>query len=116
RGFPAARLVFEVTESMLDLTADVRRRLGALCDLGVALAIDDFGTGYSSLARVGGLPVRELKIDRSLLTGDGRLLGAVREFGKSLGVRVVIEGVETQAELAMVGPLRFDGVQGFALA
>jgi EAL domain-containing protein (putative c-di-GMP-specific phosphodiesterase class I) len=91
-------------------------RLQALCDLGASLAIDDFGTGYSSLARVADLPVRELKIDRSLLGCDRRLLGAVRQFGASLGMRVVMEGVEDASELAMIEALRFDGVQGFAVA
>ena len=88
-------LVLEVTESVLDLAHDVRTRLEELRAWGVGLSIDDFGTGYSSLARVGELPVRELKIDRSLLAGDQRMLVAVLQFGTSLGLRVVMEGVET---------------------
>jgi diguanylate cyclase (GGDEF)-like protein len=109
------RLVFEITESMLDVSSEVRQRLVALSELGVSLAIDDFGTGYSSLARVGDVPVRELKIDRSLLRGDRRVLGAVRQFGGSLGVRVVMEGVDDRADLEMLETLRFDGVQGSAV-
>ena len=68
-GLAAHWLVLEVTESVLDLAHDVRMRLDELRACGVGLSIDDFGTGYSSLARVGELPVRELKIDRSLLVG-----------------------------------------------
>jgi diguanylate cyclase (GGDEF)-like protein len=115
-GIAPARLVLEITEAMLDVSPDVRARLDALCDLGISLAIDDFGTGYSSLARVAGLPVRELKVDRSLAGADARLLGAVRQFGASLGVRVVMEGVEDPRDLALVEPLGFDGIQGMAVA
>jgi diguanylate cyclase (GGDEF)-like protein len=115
-GIAPARLVLEITEAMLDVSPDVRARLDTLCDLGVSLAIDDFGTGYSSLARVAALPVRELKVDQSLAGADARLLGAVRQFGASLGVRVVMEGVEDARDLALVEPLRFDGIQGLAVA
>ena len=106
----------EVTGSGLDLAHDVRARLEELRAWGVGLSIDDFGTGYSSLARVGELPVRELKIDRSLLVGDQRMLVAVLQFGTSLGLRVVMEGVETHKQLDMVRRLGFAAAQGFVLA
>ena len=115
-GLAARWLVLEVTESVLDLAHDVRARLEELRACGVGLSIDDFGTGYSSLARVGELPVRELKIDRSLLAGDQRMLVAVLQFGTSLGLRVVMEGVETQKQLDMVRRLGFAAAQGFVLA
>ena len=109
-------LVLEVTESVLDLAHDVRTRLEELRAWGVGLSIDDFGTGYSSLARVGELPVRELKIDRSLLAGDQRMLSAVLQFGTSLGLRVVMEGVETTRQLEIVRRLGFEAAQGYVLA
>ncbi len=109
-------LVLEVTESVLDLAHDVRTRLEELRAWGVGLSIDDFGTGYSSLARVGELPVRELKIDRSLLAGDQRMLVAVLQFGTSLGLRVVMEGVETHKQLDMVRRLGFVAAQGYVVA
>jgi diguanylate cyclase (GGDEF)-like protein len=109
-------LVLEVTESVLDLAHDVRARLEELRAWGVELSIDDFGTGYSSLARVGELPVQELKIDRSLLVGDQRMLSAVLQFGTSLGLRVVMEGVETHRQLATVRRLGFTAAQGFLLS
>ncbi len=109
-------LVLEVTESVLDLAHDVRTRLEELRAWGIGLSIDDFGTGYSSLARVGELPVRELKIDRSLLAGDQRMLSAVLQFGTSLGLRVVMEGVETTRQLETVRRLGFDAAQGYVLA
>ena len=109
-------LVLEVTESVLDLAHDVRARLEELRASGVGLSIDDFGTGYSSLARVGELPVRELKIDRSLLLGNQRMLSAVLQFGTSLGLRVVMEGVETNRQLELVRKLGFAAAQGFVLS
>jgi diguanylate cyclase (GGDEF)-like protein len=115
-GIAPARLVLEITEAMLDVSPDIRARLDGLCDLGVSLAIDDFGTGYSSLARVAELPVRELKVDRSLAGADARLLGAMRQFGASLGLRVVMVGVDDARDLALVEPLGFDGIQGLAVA
>src|SRR5262249_58502672 len=68
-GFPAERLVLEITENAI--AADpfrVRRVIEALSDLGVRLAIDDYGSGYSSLGHLRRLPVHELKIDRSFVT------------------------------------------------
>jgi EAL domain-containing protein (putative c-di-GMP-specific phosphodiesterase class I) len=114
-GIEPSRLVFEVTEAILDLGPGVRGRLAELANLGVGLAIDDFGTGYSSLARVGQLRVEELKIDRSLLDSDRRLLGAVRSFASSLGLRVVMEGVQSRRELQLVRDLGFDAAQGYGL-
>jgi len=108
--------VLEVTESVLHLGHDVRARLELLGTSGIGLSIDDFGTGYSSLARVGELPVRELKIDRSLLAGELRMLSAVLQFGTSPGLRVVMEGVESTRQLAMVRRLGFVAAQGYLLA
>jgi diguanylate cyclase len=115
-GLAPRWLVLEVTESVLDLAHDVRTRLEELRTWGVGLSIDDFGTGYSSLARVGELPVRELKIDRSLLAGEQRMLVAVLQFGTSLGLRVVMEGVETSRQLDTVRRLGFSAAQGYVLA
>jgi diguanylate cyclase (GGDEF)-like protein len=114
-GIDPSRLVLEVTEATLDLGPGVRERLEELAAAGVGLAIDDFGTGYSSLARVGELQVDELKVDRSLLGSERRFLGAVRIFGSSLGMRVVMEGVQTRRELGLVRELGFDAAQGYAL-
>jgi diguanylate cyclase (GGDEF)-like protein len=114
-GIEPSRLVFEVTEAILDLGPGVRARLAELANLGVGLSIDDFGTGYSSLARVGQLRLEELKIDRSLLETDRRLLGAVRSFATSLGLRVVMEGVQSRRELRLVRDLGFDAAQGYVI-
>ncbi len=104
-GAPAQQLVLEITEGLLlaDL-ARVSATLHELAALGVRFSIDDFGTGYSSLAYLRQLPLHEIKIDRSFvagLPGDAASAGIVRSIlsmGAHLGLAVVAEGVETQAQ------------------
>src|SRR5690606_14107568 len=98
-------------------------RLAALRALGVRVSVDDFGTGYSSLAYLQRLPVDVLKIDRSFVK-DLDAQGVAREhahalpqvitgLGHHLGMRVLAEGVETQAQLDALVELGCDEVQGF---
>ena len=118
---PAPYLRLELTESALlddDVVSEV---LPALRSLGVQVAIDDFGTGYSSLAYLQQLTVDALKIDKSFLeaTIDGRsgsLIAAVVAMAHNLDLRVVAEGLETPAQLAMLRSLGCDRAQGFLLA
>jgi len=98
-------LAVEITETWImanpDLAAMNIQRLQAL---GIAVGIDDFGTGYSSLAALKRLGVNEIKIDRSFVAGlpdntdDGAIARAMIALGRTLGLRVVAEGVETQAQ------------------
>ena len=89
---------------------------------GIRLAIDDFGVGYSSLAYLKYLPVQTIKIDRSFLQGIGAdpaaeaLLRAIVALGRSLGKRLVAEGVENDRQLAFVRELGCDKAQGFHIA
>jgi EAL domain-containing protein (putative c-di-GMP-specific phosphodiesterase class I) len=93
--------------------------LGELRERGCQVALDDFGTGYSSLAYLRRLPVDVLKIDRTFVTGaatasnDGRLLSAITALGSSLGLRTVVEGVETAAELSAARAAGATHVQGY---
>jgi diguanylate cyclase (GGDEF)-like protein len=107
-GVPAGLLCLEVTESSL-MDADAAAE--ALCNLkaiGVTIAIDDFGTGYSSLARLKRFPVDLLKIDRSFVAGLGTdpedevIVATVVNLAHSLGIDVIAEGVETQAQLDLL--------------
>ena len=103
-GVPADRLELEVTESTI--LADPFRARGVidrLNELGVGFAIDDFGTGYSSLAYLKQLPVQTIKIDRSFVLdmleseSDAAIVRSTIDLARNLGLRVVAEGVETEA-------------------
>ncbi|HRY88448.1 MAG TPA: EAL domain-containing protein [Rubrivivax sp.] len=102
---PPALLVLELTESILVHDADgALARLQALARIGVKLAIDDFGTGYSSLAYLKRFPIDRLKIDRSFVQGlpgtdsDAAIVTAILQMAAALGLRVIAEGVETEAQ------------------
>ena len=96
-----------------------RTVLDGLCGLGVSLALDDFGTGHSSLSYLKEMPVSELKLDRSFVSGivgDARDLAIVRatvELARTLGLRVVGEGVEDAETLRLLGELGCDEAQGY---
>lgn len=108
-GFPLGRVQLEITESSLitDSTA-AYQTLNRLNEIGVAIALDDFGTGYSSLARLVAFPFRKLKIDAQFVRGlehdnrKRRIVSAVIGLGQSLDITVVAEGVETEAEAAIL--------------
>ena len=101
-GLPADRLVLEVTESNLLTDTDVvQDRMERLRSLGARLAIDDFGTGYSSLGYIHRFDFDVLKIDRSFVEGlerptNRRIVTAVIDLARELGVRVVAEGIEEE--------------------
>ncbi|CAA7615248.1 bifunctional diguanylate cyclase/phosphodiesterase [Magnetospirillum sp. UT-4] len=117
---PAARLELELTETtvMADASAALRT-LGEVSAQGVALAVDDFGTGYSSLERLKRFPVGKLKIDQSFVRdlaeddSDAAIARAIISMGHALGLMVVAEGVETEAQLAILAAQGCDAVQGF---
>jgi EAL domain-containing protein (putative c-di-GMP-specific phosphodiesterase class I) len=105
--------------------ADPVRARGVLTRLaasGVRISVDDFGTGHSSLAYLKNLPISELKIDRSFVRNlqsdddNGAIVTAAIDLGRSLGLRVVAEGAETQAELHELARRRCELVQGFAIS
>ncbi|MCP1675227.1 diguanylate cyclase (GGDEF)-like protein/PAS domain S-box-containing protein [Natronocella acetinitrilica] len=119
-GFPPHRLEFEITEHLLmrdlESVVTILRKLSAH---GITFAVDDFGTGYSSLSYLQRLPIHTLKIDqsfvRSLQEGreEGHLVGAIVSMGRSLGLKIVAEGVETQAQLDMLRRLKCNEMQGY---
>jgi diguanylate cyclase (GGDEF)-like protein len=122
-GLAADSLVLEITEG--SLIHDPHRSaqiLDALSDMGVRIAIDDFGTGYSSLAWLKRFPVDELKVDRSFVTdlvtdeSDAAIVRSTIELGRSLGVVVVAEGVETSEVLEQLAAYGCDVVQGYLVS
>lgn len=113
-----AKLVLEVTESMMLDVPDAIGKMNALKTAGVSFSMDDFGTGYSSLASLTLLPLSELKIDQSFVgklgvtENDAIIISATIAMGQALGLEVIAEGVETQAQhdlLVKKGCQRFQG-------
>jgi diguanylate cyclase (GGDEF)-like protein len=122
---PAELVVLEITESAViddaERAEDVVRRLVAL---GVSVSLDDFGTGYSSMATLMRLPLGSLKVDRSFVAGLSHtdtdtgavITTATVRMAHELGLEVVAEGVETQAQLERLRELGCDFAQGFLLS
>jgi diguanylate cyclase (GGDEF)-like protein len=116
-------ICIEITESTVMADVDRSRSvLERLRAVGFRLSVDDFGTGYSSLAYLKNLPMHEVKIDRSLVSGiasgsqDRTIVRATIEMAHSLGLQVVAEGVETSAEESLLQQFRCDYAQGFLYA
>ncbi len=122
-GVPAEQLTFELTESVfLDLTSDVQSAILALKATGARLSLDDFGTGWSSLSYLHALPFDGLKLDRSFVlraVGDDRsrhLVSAIAALARSLELRSVAEGVETEDQRLLLLEAGYDYLQGFFYA
>ncbi len=122
-NLPAHRLEIEITETtLLQNTQRTRADLSQLAELGVKISLDDFGTAYSSLSYLHSFPFHKVKIDQSFLQGLGdderrvTLLRGMTRLSAQLGLRVVVEGVETQEQLELLaGEDSIDEVQGFLL-
>jgi diguanylate cyclase (GGDEF)-like protein len=117
------QLCLEVTESgLFEDTANVIATLSELSRAGLKLSIDDFGTGYSTLKQLQHLPVSELKIDRSFVSGlasnnkNQAILKSMIDMGGLLGLRVVAEGVETFREMQSLQKLGCHEVQGYFIS
>jgi diguanylate cyclase (GGDEF)-like protein len=119
-GLDPSLLSLEITESALvgdaQSTLDVLSRLK---ELGIGIELDDFGTGYSSLTYLRRFPIDAVKIDRSFVSGlatspeDSAIVGAVISLGRSLGLPVIAEGVETNAQAEQLAALGCGLAQGF---
>ncbi|WP_062015326.1 bifunctional diguanylate cyclase/phosphodiesterase [Aureimonas sp. AU4] len=121
-GIAPSRLVLELTETAVlrDFeAAEASMRLFRA--LGVKIALDDFGTGQSSLSYLSRLPIDEVKIDRSFLSGAGdakgrELLSAVVAFCRSMRMTCIAEGVEDEEQLGFLASIGCDAFQGYLLA
>jgi diguanylate cyclase (GGDEF)-like protein/PAS domain S-box-containing protein len=119
-GLDARYLDLELTESVLMHHAESSSTiLHALKAIGVHLAVDDFGTGYSSLSYLQQFPIDILKVDKSFIhqlaggLDDSPIVGAIISMGKSLKLRVIAEGIETQQQLAFLQAQRCGEGQGY---
>jgi EAL domain-containing protein (putative c-di-GMP-specific phosphodiesterase class I) len=117
---PAERLVLELTESaVLDDVAGAADKMNAIKELGVRFAVDDFGTGYSSLAYLTRLPLDQIKIDRSFVcnlpgsANDAAVAHTIITLAESLGLAVIAEGVETEAQRRFLERHGCPSFQGF---
>jgi len=123
QGVPPALLEVEITETaVIDNMSTAVTSLQTLQDAGVELAIDDFGTGYSSLSHLTSLPLHVLKIDGCFVrdldvsTNNQGIVKAIIAMARTAGLRVLAEGVETDAELEWLCQSGCDEMQGFLIS
>ena len=119
-GLSPRFLELEITEGIAMKEASyINRALAELKSLGVAISIDDFGTEYSSLSRLKDLPVDRLKLDMQFIHGisvnskDESIISVIIHLARSLGLRVIAEGVETETQLDFLTKEACDEVQGY---
>jgi diguanylate cyclase (GGDEF)-like protein/PAS domain S-box-containing protein len=119
-GADPRRLKLELTESvLLDDVEDVIVKMAQLRSYGVGFSLDDFGTGYSSLSYLKRLPLDQLKIDRSFVRdvlanpNDAAIARTIVALGKNLGMKVIAEGVETEAQWRFLQELGCHSYQGY---
>jgi EAL domain-containing protein (putative c-di-GMP-specific phosphodiesterase class I) len=119
-GIDPKRITAEITESALLIDQEeVAERLSRLREVGIRIAVDDFGTGYTSLAYLTSLPLDAIKIDRGLVADivggerDRIVVKAMINLARELDLDVVVEGVETTGQLALLAEWGCDLYQGF---
>jgi diguanylate cyclase (GGDEF)-like protein/PAS domain S-box-containing protein len=122
-GVSSSSLVLEITESaVMDNPGEAIANLYELHRMGVLLSIDDFGTGYSSLTYLKKMPVHEVKIDQSFVrdmvqnVDDATIVRSIVDLGHNLGLRVVAEGVESQADYDLLVAIGCDMAQGYFIS
>jgi EAL domain-containing protein (putative c-di-GMP-specific phosphodiesterase class I) len=119
-NFSASWLELEVTEGqMMKHPEQSIKKLQRLSDMGIEIAIDDFGTGYSSLSYLKKLPLHKLKIDQSFIrdipedSDDVAITKAIIAIAKSLNLKLIAEGVETEAQKKFVVEHECNYIQGY---
>ena len=123
-GVKPGQLVLEILESALldERTANVDQNIESLVDAGYAIELDDFGTGHAAITSLRKYPIERIKLDRSLVTAIDRdpelvmITGAITNLARGLGLKVLAEGVETDAELQVLRQIGCDSVQGYLFA
>ena len=121
-GVDATKLDFEITEGLLiDDVEQAVAKLNQIREMGSSVSIDDFGTGYSSLAYLRQFPVDRLKIDITFIkdipdSDDGLIAASIIVLSKALGLKVLAEGVETEAHIEFLKAHDCDEFQGYFLS
>jgi diguanylate cyclase (GGDEF)-like protein len=123
-GLPTSKLSLEIVESVIldDEKTGIAAKLRHIRAAGIHLELDDFGTGYASLSHVNPNEIDRLKIDRRFvqninLNGDNsKIVRAITELARGLGISIIAEGAETEAELTSLLSIGCDQVQGYSIA
>ncbi len=121
-GLPGDALQFEVTEGGLLADPEIAARLlGDLNELGATISIDDFGTGHFSLRQLKRLPLEELKLDRSLISGldeeeNRSIVRSTIHLAHQMGIQVVAEGVESETAWRQLRSMGCERAQGYLIA
>ena len=122
-GMSPEWLEIEITETMLmSDTESAVMSLNVLHDMGIHVAMDDFGTGYSSLSYLKRFPIDTIKIDQAFVaeitsrSDDAEIIRTIINMGKTLNRQVIAEGVETEAQLALLQEYGCDHIQGYLLS
>jgi EAL domain-containing protein (putative c-di-GMP-specific phosphodiesterase class I) len=123
-GLPPRKLSLEIVESVIldDEKTGIASKLRMIRAAGVHLELDDFGTGYASLSHVNPNEIDRLKIDRRFVqkidvNGDNsKIVRAITELARGLGISIIAEGAETEAELDSLLALGCEEVQGYSIA
>jgi len=122
-GVSPGCLELEITETtIIHVVPKMITALTKVAEMGVNIVLDDFGTGYSSLSNLRSLPIRRVKVDRSFVSEimedgkGGALAGAIVTLGRSLGLGVVAEGVETQDQANFLRSSGCHELQGYLIS
>jgi len=123
-GLPLERLSLEIVESVIldDEKTGIAAKLRRIRALGVHLELDDFGTGYASLSHINPNEIDRLKIDRrfvqkiNLNNDNSKIVRAITELARGLGISIIAEGAETEEELTSLMSVGCDQVQGYSIA
>lgn len=120
-GIDVDRLIAEITESEVAGDDDITAMLRQMQDAGIRVSLDDFGTGYSNFTTVIALPIDDLKLDQTFLSGPQlqgrrrRVMAAVVHLAHDVGLTVTVEGIETREQYRLAAELGADRLQGFLL-
>ncbi len=117
----SSRLIkFEITEGIAMINEDkTSQQLNGIRDLGINISLDDFGTGYTSFSYLKKIPANTLKIDRSLIINivknkdDQRIVKGIIDLGHTLGMKIVVEGIETKSMYEKIAEMGGDYIQGY---
>jgi diguanylate cyclase len=123
-GLPLEKLSLEIVESVIldDEKTGIAAKLRRIRALGVHLELDDFGTGYASLSHINPNEIDRLKIDRRFVQkihlndDNSKIVRAITELARGLGISIIAEGAETEEELTSLMSVGCDQVQGYSIA